>query len=128
MPVGVWSEFAPGSCPSVVRRVAHWVEHYRVGLAVISGGRFRAGCFGGAWSGMKHTVGCLKQHHRTLFVGFGCFFLALVPEMLLVVCWWCGWGWCVLFENCTVDASIFNCCVECKCVRAHGGCLGTKSR
>ena len=24
---------------------------------------------------MKHTVGCLKQHHRTLFVGFGCFFL-----------------------------------------------------
>jgi len=33
-------------------------------------------------------------------------------------------GFCVLFENCTVDASIF----VSKCVRAHGGCLGTRSR
>ena len=31
---------------------------------------------------------------------------------------------CVLFENCTVDASIF----VSKCVRAYGGCLGTRSR
>ena len=30
----------------------------------------------------------------------------------------------VLFENCTVDASIF----VAKFVRAHGGCLGTRSR
>jgi hypothetical protein len=34
-----------------------------------------------------------------------------------------------LFENCTVDASIF-CRYFCvfKLVRAHGGCLGTRSR
>ena len=37
----------------------------------------------------------------------------------------CGGGRCVLFENWTVDASIFN---ESKCLRAHGGCLGTRSR
>ena len=30
----------------------------------------------------------------------------------------------VLFENCTVDASIF----VSKCLRAYGGCLGTRSR
>ncbi len=36
-----------------------------------------------------------------------------------------GGGRCVLFENWTVDASIFN---ESKCIRAHGGCLGTRSR
>ncbi len=40
--------------------------------------------------------------------------------------WWAvGWGWCrPLLENCTVDASIF----VVKLVRAHGGCLGTRSR
>ena len=44
--------------------------------------------------------------------------------------WW-GCGWVVggdrdrpSFENCTVDASIFIF----KLVRAHGGCLGTRSR
>ena len=31
---------------------------------------------------------------------------------------------CVLFENCTVDASIF----VVSNVRAYGGCLGTRSR
>jgi hypothetical protein len=31
---------------------------------------------------------------------------------------------CLLFENCTVDASIF----VAKFLRAHGGCLGTRSR
>ena len=44
------------------------------------------------------------------------------------VCFWSGaelvvWS-CVLFENCTVDASIF----VSKCLRAYGGCLGTRSR
>ncbi len=34
-----------------------------------------------------------------------------------------GWGR-PFFENCTVDASIF----VVKLVRAHGGCLGTRSR
>src|SRR5664279_3226911 len=38
--------------------------------------------------------------------------------------WWCGAGACLLFENCTVDASIF----VAKFLRAHGGCLGTRSR
>jgi hypothetical protein len=39
--------------------------------------------------------------------------------------WCCVWVWfCVLFENCTVDASIF----VSKCLRAYGGCLGTRSR
>jgi hypothetical protein len=31
---------------------------------------------------------------------------------------------CLLFENCTVDASIF----VVKFVRANGGCLGMRSR
>ena len=38
-------------------------------------------------------------------------------------CWWWGWGW-PLFENCTVDASIF----VVKLPRADGECLGTRSR
>ena len=43
----------------------------------------------------------------------------------LVVVWgaWCGWG-CPSLENCIVDASIF----VVKLLRAHGGCLGTRSR
>ncbi len=36
-----------------------------------------------------------------------------------------GWFW-PLLENCTVDASIFIFVV--KLLRAHGGCLGTRSR
>jgi hypothetical protein len=35
-----------------------------------------------------------------------------------------GGGFCLLFENCTVDASIF----VVKFIRANGGCLGTRSR
>jgi hypothetical protein len=35
-----------------------------------------------------------------------------------------GCGFCVLVENCTVDASIF----VVKLLRADGGCLGTRSR
>lgn len=58
---------------------------------------------------MKHTVGCLRQHRWAWFV------LGLVvsggTDSRDVLAGWpgCGWGWCVLFENCTVDASIFNC-------------------
>ena len=37
--------------------------------------------------------------------------------------WGCGWV-CPYLENCTVDASIF----VAKLLRAHGGCLGTRSR
>jgi hypothetical protein len=36
----------------------------------------------------------------------------------------CGCGGCALFENYTVDASIF----VVKLLRADGGCLGTRSR
>jgi hypothetical protein len=36
----------------------------------------------------------------------------------------CRVGFRLLFENCTVDASIF----VAKFLRAHGGCLGTRSR
>ena len=36
----------------------------------------------------------------------------------------CRVGLRLLFENCTVDASIF----VAKFLRAHGGCLGTRSR
>jgi hypothetical protein len=36
----------------------------------------------------------------------------------------CGCGVCGLFENYTVDASIF----VVKLLRADGGCLGTRSR
>jgi hypothetical protein len=40
-------------------------------------------------------------------------------------CWWWVWVWgCALFENYTVDASIF----VVKLLRADGGCLGTRSR
>jgi hypothetical protein len=43
---------------------------------------------------------------------------------VLGVWWWLwGRGW-PLFENCTVDASIF----VVKLPRADGGCLGTRSR
>ena len=59
----VGSELAPGSCPFVVRWVAHWVEHYCVGLAVI----FGAGSglvVGGSVVRTKHTVGCLRQHRE----------------------------------------------------------------
>jgi hypothetical protein len=66
---------------------------------------------------------------------------ACLPAKLLcwVACllagWWvggCAWwgGWWVWvgvrswFENCIVDASIF----VAKLLRAHGGCLGTRSR
>jgi hypothetical protein len=42
-----------------------------------------------------------------------------------VVLGWVVWWWvCPYFENCTVDASIF----VAKLVRAHGGCLGIRSR
>ena len=40
-----------------------------------------------------------------------------VFAVVVLVFWW-------LFENCTVDASIF----VVKFLRAHGGCLGIRSR
>ena len=55
----------------------------------------------------------MSAHNASEVLGVGVWVLA------------CGGGRCVLFENWTVDASIFN---ESKCIRAHGGCLGTRSR
>ena len=39
-----------------------------------------------------------------------------------------GWGCWLLFENCIVDASIFFVALVFKFLRAHGGCLGIRSR
>ena len=63
--------------------------------------------------------------------------LRVLVRVVLVRVWWVGW-WLVgvgvggvgrvrsLLENCIVDASIFVSVV--KFLRAHGGCLGTRSR
>ena len=48
----------------------------------------------------------------------------LVPWVGRAGKWWVWVVGGVLFENCTVDASIF----VVKFVRANGGCLGTRSR
>jgi hypothetical protein len=51
----------------------------------------------------------------------------VIPVRLLlgVGCRGAGWaGFCLLFVNCIVDASIF----VAKFFRAHGGCLGIRSR
>jgi hypothetical protein len=39
-----------------------------------------------------------------------------------------GLGCWLLFENCIVDASIFFVALVFKFLRAHGGCLGIRSR
>ena len=52
----------------------------------------------------------------------------LYRGVVVTLFWFDGCRWflvCVLFENCTVDASIF---IVCKFLRAYGGCLGTRSR
>ena len=60
--------------------------------------------------------------------------LPIKPAVGSVITLWRGSGWvlvvgvgvggCALFENYTVDASIF----VVKLLRADGGCLGTRSR
>ena len=56
----------------------------------------------------------LVRDHRGIHIS------SCVLRVLVVL-----WRWFrVLFENCTVDASIF----VAKFLRAHGGCLGTRSR
>ena len=49
--------------------------------------------------------------------------VAAIRRLLGWSSWRRGGGW-LLFENCTVDASIF----VVKLPRANGGCLGTRSR
>ena len=92
----------------------------------------RGGCWWivGTLLGPERTgMGCLRGCVRVSFLGP--FLFPYRP--CLSVCllgWWC-WVWRgvwggfrLLFENCTVDASIF----VAKFLRAHGGCLGTRSR
>jgi hypothetical protein len=92
---------------------------------------------GVSWNGLSggwRAVGTLLGPERTGIEGsrkvpfFACFFLragllpncfGLRPGCVVVLV---GFG--LLFENCTVDASIF----VAKFLRAHGGCLGTRSR
>jgi hypothetical protein len=68
---------------------------------------------GSVWMGVGVGVSALPRSrvYRSILRG-GC--LVLV----------CGRGVGLLFENCTVDASIF----VAKFLRAHGGCLGIRSR
>src|SRR6478609_788680 len=91
--------------------------------------RGREGCW---W-----IVGTLLGPERTGWsFGAGLFFLGAisvsVPFLSCRFVCWAGGCWVVagrwggfrlLFENCTVDASIF----VAKFLRAHGGCLGTRS-
>ena len=75
---------------------------------------------------LKTPCWVLKEQARRVVWGFLLVFLILVIKLPAVVgVWWRreGWGWS-LFENCTVDASIF----VVKLPRADGGCLGTRSR
>ena len=85
MPVGVWSEFAPGSCPSVVRRVAHWVEHYRVCPVVVSGCRVRPGARG-EWGPDEARCWVSETAPSGPCGGSGLFLMALIPDVLAV--WW----------------------------------------
>ena len=88
--------------------------------------------FGGRGTGLGGLlVGCsvrcwvLREHAEVC-----CFSVQDCPgpqtgwldELMLV--WMVGMVFWWLFENCTVDASIF----VVKFLRAHGGCLGIRSR
>ena len=75
------------------------------------------------------SVPCVAASVVVRGVGVWCFGLAASVGIPSRRWWWgsgagvgCGVG--VLFENCTVDASIF----VAKFLRAHGGCLGIRSR
>ena len=101
------------------------------------------GTRGGLAGGVVIETSCwvLKEQPDPWLVGFlpaggaslwrGCCFWPVPSSTKLcsgVLASGCGWWvWVVggvLFENCTVDASIF----VVKFVRANGGCLGTRSR
>ena len=83
----------------------------------------RGGCWWivGTLLGPEGTGGGCFDTLRVFFLWAGlpsnCF--GLRPGCVVVLV---GFG--LLFENCTVDASIF----VAKFLRAHGGCLGTRSR
>jgi hypothetical protein len=83
----------------------------------------RAGCRNGAWGGLPGVGTLLGPEGTGLALGF--FFHGPLPVSAGVR----GRGWCCPYlENCTVDASIFDICSVAKLLRAHGGCLGIRSR
>ena len=85
----------------------------------------------------KASCWVLRQQARVWGLGFRCVAVPCCPSNQLlargrVEAWFgsgvlvvgVGVGGCALFENYTVDASIF----VVKLLRADGGCLGTRSR
>jgi hypothetical protein len=83
----------------------------------------RAGCSAHCW--------VLREHPLPQVFGPGVMVLVSVPDRPGVIPQVVGLVWCSvwavvgwLFENYTVDASIF----VVKLLRAHGGCLGIRSR
>jgi hypothetical protein len=129
-----------------------WVCWYRLRFVVGVGRRMSGVRVGWAhcWVLRKRAC-CLSRVLEGLAVGRGCLALGVVVGFLvgLVFCHTgsgCGgWAWrfgrwvrllwlgclvvgwagcCLLFVNCIVDASIF----VAKFFRAHGGCLGIRSR
>jgi hypothetical protein len=119
---------------------AHWRRHWLVGagnglftsttpslpdLSGLGGGCGKCGCGwcgrGSILLGPERTNACVSRRGLTFWV--------LVPRgcpncLLIGVCGRVVRGLGLLFENCTVDASIF----VVKLPRANGGCLGTRSR
>ena len=73
-------------------------------------------------------MGCFDTSERVSFSGPFLFpyhsVLLVFGRRVLGFGGTCRGGLRLLFENCTVDASIF----VVKLLRAHGGCLGTRSR
>jgi len=126
----VGSELAPGSRPSVARWVAHWVEHYCVGLALIFGAGSGLVARGERGSDKTHCWVSETAPVRVP-VGWGCGSVSDGTDSRDAPCGRLAWGVggvgvCCLRTAQWTRASLIVC--ECKCVRAHGGCLGTKSR
>ena len=97
---------------------------------MIFGGRLRAGLFGG--SVVRDETHCWVSETTPSCPGSGVwlFLMALIPRDIVLrpvgLQVWVGVGVCCLRTAQWTRASLIVC--ECKCVRAHGGCLGTKSR
>ena len=107
--IGVAGVERNSSCGGVVMKTSCWVLKEQPGPRLV--GFLLPGvppCGGVVVSGRCHLLpNCFRD--PVVFVGCG---------------WWVWVVGGVLFENCTVDASIF----VVKFVRANGGCLGTRSR
>ena len=116
----LWVGTRGGSAGGVVVETSCWVLKEQPGprWGIPFGGGVLAGVVCSRCSGVVVVSGrCHLPSNRVVCgCAFGCGCAG---------CRW--WVWVVggvLFENCTVDASIF----VVKFVRANGGCLGTRSR